>query len=341
VSTLPWPERVEAAHQYLVGRGHVDPIVAVSTPEGRHRAGDADARCEIGSVTKVFTSLLLAELARTAMVHLDDTVADHVPDGTRMARGVAGITLEHLACHRSGLPRLPPGVLTRSLSRTALADPYADIDEDRLLAALARTRVRGTPGQAPVRYSNFGVGLLGMLLGRATGMGYEQALMTHVITPLGLGSTSFLDTPLHQGHHRGKPVGPWHMAAMAGAGGLRAPANDLLTLLETVRGGGGPLADAIAETLKPRSERSRLGVGLGWFLLGDGDVLMHDGGTLGTRSEVRLERHSGTAVVVLGDDRRGTARAAGMLLNPLSAAAAVEFSPEELDPEPSEGHPRA
>ena len=56
--------------------------------------------------------------------------------------------------------------------------------------------------------------------------------------------------------------------------------------------------------------------GLGWFLLGDGDVLMHDGGTLGARSEVRLERHSGTAVVVLGDGRRGTARAAGMLLNP-------------------------
>jgi CubicO group peptidase (beta-lactamase class C family) len=165
--------------------------------------------------------------------------------------------------------------------------------------------------------------------------------MTHVITPLGLGSTSFLDTPLHQGHHRGKPVGPWHMAAMAGAGGLRAPANDLLTLLETVREGGGPLADAIAETLKPRSERRRLGVGLGWFLLGDGDVLMHDGGTLGARSEVRLERHSGTAVVVFGDGRRGTARAAGMLLNPLSAAAADEFSPEELDPEPSAGHPRA
>ena len=80
-----------------------------------------------------------------------------------------------------------------------------------------------------------------------------------------------------------------------------------------------------------------MGVGLGWFLLGDGDVLMHDGGTLGARSEVRLERHSGTAVVVLGDGRRGTARAAGMLLNPLSAAAAAEaVSPEELDPEPSE-----
>ncbi len=315
-TSLPWPERVAASHEYLVSRGHVDPIVAVSTPDGRHQVGDADARCEIGSITKVFTCLLLAELAQAGEVHLEDRVADLLPDGTRLARGVDRITLEHLACHRSGLPRLPPGLMSKGMSRSAMADPYAAIDADLLIAALARTRVRGAPGQAPVRYSNFGVGLLGLLLGQVTGLGYEQTLMTRVIGPLGLESTSFDDAPLHQGHHRGKPVPPWHLAALAGAGGLRAPANDLLRFLETIRDGVGPLADAIAETLRPRSERGRMGVGLGWFLLGDGDVLMHDGGTLGARSEVRLERHSGTAVVVLGDGRRGTARAAGMLLNP-------------------------
>lgn len=315
-SSKPWPERVAAAHEYLVSRGHIDPIVAVSTPAGRHEAGDPDARCEIGSITKVFTCLLLAELARTGEVRLDDRVADLLPDGTRLARGVDRITLEHLACHRSGLPRLPPGLMPKGMSRTTMADPYADLDADRLIAALARSRVRGAPGQAPVRYSNFGVGLLGLLLGRVTGLDYEQTLMTRVIGPLGLASTSFDDTALHQGHNRGKPVPPWHMAALAGAGGLRAPASDLLSFLETIREGGGELQDAIAETLRPRSERGRMGVGLGWFLLGDGDVLMHDGGTLGARSEVRLERHSGTAVVVLGDARRGTARAAGMLLNP-------------------------
>ena len=313
---LAWPERVKAAHQHLVSRGHVDPIVAVSTPGGRHHCGDIDARCEIGSITKVFTSLLLAELVRTGEVRLDDKVANLVPEGTRLARGVDLISLEHLACHRSGLPRLPPGVMAKSMSRNALADPYAEIDDSRLLASLAQTRVRGTPGQAPVRYSNFGVGLLGMLLGRVTGLGYEQTLRARVIDPLGMAATSFDDTPLHQGHHRGKPVSPWHMAALAGAGGVRAPAEDLLVFLEAVRDGGGPLDAAIAETVKPRTDQGRLRVGLGWFLLGDGDVLMHDGGTLGARSEVRLERHSGTAVVVLGDDRRGTARAAAMLLNP-------------------------
>lgn len=312
----PWPERVSDAHSYLVRRGHVDPIVAVSTPAGRHHTGDDAARCEIGSVTKVFTSLLLAELARSGHVRLDDRLPGLLPPGTPLAPGVDGITLENLASHRSGLPRLPPGLFPRSVSRSARVDPYADVDSDRLIGALARTRLRGAPGDAPVRYSNFGAGLLGLLLGRATGLGFEESLMTDVIAPLGLTATSFADEPLRQGHHRGRDVPPWHLAAMAGAGGLRAPASDLLAFLESVRGGGGPLDEAIAETVRPRSERGPVRVGLGWFLLGGGEVLMHDGGTLGARSEVRLERHSGTAVVVLGDGRRGTARAASMLLNP-------------------------
>ncbi len=311
-----WPDRVGAAHRYLVARGHVDPIVAVSTATGHHHVGDVTARCEIGSVTKLFTALLLAELARTGDVALDDRVPALLPAGTPLAPGVADITLEHLASHRSGLPRLPAG-MPRGFSRSARADPYSAIDSDRLLRSLASTTVRGTPGQVPVRYSNYGFGLLGLLLGRATGLGYQDTLMEAVIGPLGLQATSFADSPLHQGHHRGRPVGPWHLGAMDGAGGLRAPATDLLILLETVRDQAGPLGAAIAETLRPRSTRGHSGVGLGWFMLGGTDLLMHDGGTLGARSEVRIERHSGTAVVVLGDGRRGTARAAGMLLDPL------------------------
>ena len=78
----PWPDRVTAGRDYLVNRGHLDPIVGVSTPTGRFSAGDATARCEIGSVTKVFTALLLAELGRTGEVSFDTKVADLVPAGT-------------------------------------------------------------------------------------------------------------------------------------------------------------------------------------------------------------------------------------------------------------------
>lgn len=262
------------------------------------------------------TALLLAVLADEGTVRLDDRLPALLPAGARLGRSLDAVSLEHLASHRSGLPRLPPGILARSFSRRAMADPYADIDADRLLAGLARTRVHGTPGNTRVRYSNYGMGLLGFLLGQALGVGYQRAATERVLAPLGMTCSSFDDTDLHPGRYRGKPVGPWHLAALTGAGGLRAPADDLLTLLEAVRDGSGPLAEPIAETLRPRASTGRVTVGLGWFLLGDGDVLMHNGGTLGARSEVRVERHTATAVVVLGDGRRGTGQAATRLLQP-------------------------
>lgn len=311
-----WPDRVAATHSRLVRVGHVGPVVAVSTVGQRFAAGDPAQRFEIGSITKVLTGLLLADLALDGVVSLSDRVPEFLPSGTRVAPGVERITLESLACHRSGLPRLPPGVFARSFSRRAMVDPYADIDGDRLIASLARTRVRGDPGQAGARYSNYGMGLLGFLLGHAAGTGYEQALTSRVLAPLGMAGSDFTDTAVHQGRHRREPVGLWHLAALAGAGGLRSTAGDLLVLLEAVRDGGSPLQPAIVEAVRPRGRIGRAEVGLGWLILGGGDLLMHNGGTLGARSEIRLERHSGTAVVVLGDGRRGTGPAAASLLAP-------------------------
>ena len=312
----PLPERVAAAHAGLVRRGHVDPVVAVSTLADPAAVGDLGQRWEIGSVTKVFTALLLAVLARDGTVGLTDRVPQWLPTGTRLASGLQRVTLEQLASHCSGLPRLPPGITARSFSRAAMVDPYADIDAAALIDGLARTRVHGTPGQTRVRYSNYGAGLLGYLLGQATGVGYEQTLTRHVLEPLGLPATSFTDEGLHQGRFRRKPVPPWHLAALAGAGGLRSTAADLLAFLAAVADGSGPLADAVALTLQPRGGSGRMQVGLGWFLLGDSDLLMHNGGTMGARCEVRVERHSDRCVVVLGDGRGGTARAAALLLDP-------------------------
>jgi CubicO group peptidase (beta-lactamase class C family) len=313
----PLTEHVAAAHAGLVRRGHVDPVVAVAG-RGEHAAlGDTRQRWEIGSVTKVFTALLLAVLDRDGVVAMTDQLPRWLPAGTVLAPGLERVTLEQLASHRSGLPRLPPGVMARSFSRRAMTDPYADIDRARLLEGLARTRVRGPAGHARVRYSNYGMGLLGFTLGEATGLGYEQALARHVLEPLGLAATSFSDDGLHQGRFRRRPVPPWHLAALAGAGGLRSTAADLLALLSVVRDGSGPLGDAVAETLRPRGGSARMRVGLGWFVLGGGDLLMHNGGTLGARSEVRVERHTGRCVVVLGDGRGGTSRAAARLLDPV------------------------
>jgi serine-type D-Ala-D-Ala carboxypeptidase/endopeptidase len=68
----------------------------------------ADTVFEIGSVTKVFTSLLLAEAVRRGEVELGSPLRDLVPAGVRVPdRDGRQITLEQLATHTSGLPRSP------------------------------------------------------------------------------------------------------------------------------------------------------------------------------------------------------------------------------------------
>ena len=311
---------VEKARSRLVAIGHVDPVVGLLTPQGTLVRGDEHERFEIGSITKVFTSTLLAVLAAEGTVALTDPVSRWLPPATPTVDSLARVTLENLASHRSGLPRLPPGALRASLRRGGTRDPYADIDEQTLLASLARTKVRGTPGQTRVRYSNYGAGLLGYLLGRAAGSDYRTALTQRLLQPLGLGATDFADEPLHQGRARGKPVGPWHLAELAGAGGLRSNAHDMLRWLGSVLDPPDWLAGPVAEMSRPRGRTGPASIGLGWFVHGaDPVVLTHDGGTLGARSEVRLDTSARIGVVVLGDARRGTPAAADGVLRALGS----------------------
>lgn len=272
---------------------------------------------EIGSVTKTFTSLLLADLARDGVVALDDPVSRYLP----AAPPVRGrpITLEDLATHHSGLPRLPAGLLWPALT-TQRRDPYARLDEAALAAAVTRTAPRRPPGKK-FRYSNHGVGLLGWALARAAGTTYADLVAARVTGPLGLTNTG-LEVPASATHRvaightwRRRDTGPWHLAALAGAGGLRSTAPDLLRYLAAfAEDHTGPLAEAAAETSRVRHRVGKLGVGLAWMVIpgGEGprkfrlrsDVLWHDGGTGGYRSFAAVVPATGVAVVVLTNQAR-------------------------------------
>ena len=88
---------------------------------GRVRAGapdlpDSGTIFEIGSVTKVFTGLLLADLAEQGIVGLDDPLASHLPAWVRVPTFKGHqVTLGDLASHAAGLPRDPKGTLRRWL----------------------------------------------------------------------------------------------------------------------------------------------------------------------------------------------------------------------------------
>jgi serine-type D-Ala-D-Ala carboxypeptidase/endopeptidase len=269
---------------------------------------------EIGSITKVFTATLLADMARHGLVGLDDPVWRHLPEGVRPPVRGREITLEDLASHRSGLPRLPKGMSWPAYSRNR-RDPYAPLDAAWLEAAVARTRPRREPGRRAV-YSNYGAGLLGHVLARRAGCSYDELVRRRIGEPLGLSDTGVAvdGGRLATGHSRlGRPVPHWHFDALAGAGALRSTAGDLLTFLRLHAGEPSePLADAASETQAPRMRRGRVRFGLGWVMLPPArrvpfELLVHDGGTGGFRSFAALSPERRLAVVVLANRVRGVA----------------------------------
>ena len=270
---------------------------------------------EIGSITKTFTATLLADMAREGLVSLDDPVERHLPPGWRVPRRGRAITLEDLASHRSGLPRLPKGLLATALTRER-RDPYASIDSAWLEAAVARTPPRREPGRR-ASYSNYGAGLLGYALAHRAGCSYDALARRRICEPLGMRDTGTdVDGGRLAGGHSplGRPVGHWHFDALAGAGALRSTAADLLAFLRLHAGEpAGPLAEAAAATHAQRARAGRLAYALGWLILPPRRGLpfrafFHDGGTGGFRSVAGFVPERRVAVVVLSSEVRGVAR---------------------------------
>ena len=171
-------------------------MVAVRAPgiEGAWHRGrlpdGARSIFEIGSITKVFTATLLADMAGEGLVGLDDPVQRWLPELPVRGRP---ITLADLTTHRSGLPRLPRGLLLPALT-VDRKDPYARVDPEWLEAAIPRTAPKRAPGERFV-YSNYAVGLLGWLLARRAGMSYERLVRERICEPLGLRDT-WVQTPM-------------------------------------------------------------------------------------------------------------------------------------------------
>jgi CubicO group peptidase (beta-lactamase class C family) len=309
--------------QRLVGHGQVR--------TGTKDRPDGATIFEIGSVTKVFTGLLLADLAHEGIVGLDAPLASYLPAWVRVpTRGGGQITLGDLASHAAGLPRNPSGTLRRW--RGDRANPHVALSVDELYAGLARTRLRRRPGER-VRYSNLGAGLLGQALAGASAQPYETLVRERICRPLGMADTMITPTGeqtarLATGHtRRGRPAPPLQLPALAGAGALRSTATDLLRFLEAnLDPTRTPLASQLERAQQPRLRAARrLEVGLGWLIAhppgAAGPVLWHNGGTSGFRSFVAVARETGTAVVVLSNTARSVDRLGLRLLKALTGAA--------------------
>lgn len=286
-------------------RGQDVLLVSGSTARRGAHPVRPDTRFEIGSLSKTFTALLLADMVVRGEVGYDDPVDRYLPPECAPR---ARITLVGLATHSSGLPGLPPG-LWRSAARTWFSNPYRAFGPRDVLAAVPRARLR--PG---VRYSNFAVGLLGQVLARAADRPFEDLLADRVLRPLGLTDTGCAPAPQVTGHWHGLRVRPWEIPGLAAAGGLRSSARDMLRYLAAhLAPGATPLERALTEVARPRlavpgadhqlclvwNHRARPGH----------ELVFHSGGTRGCTSFAGFSPQAGTAVVTLantGPTLRGT-----------------------------------
>ncbi len=248
---------------------------------------------EIGSITKVFTTLLLADMVLRHELELDQPVATLLPSGVSIPRRDGQpITLRHLATHRSGLPRIP------DLDGDA-ADPYATFTPDRLYDVLARHTLTQTPGTT-TQYSNLGVGLLGHALGHWSGLGYAGLLADRILRPLELTATRLGPAPaLAQGHDPdGDPTPPWRFDALAGAGALISTTRDLLRLLDAMMDPASFLCAATELMMRPAADG---GIGFATSAPTPPIDLWHGGGTGGFRSFAGCVRSARHGAVVLAN----------------------------------------
>lgn len=306
-------ERIDSQRQ------GVGMVVGVIEPQGRriiaHGSSDqhdprpvnGDTVFEIGSVTKVFTALVLADMVRRGEVALEDPVAKYLPTEVQVpTRAGRVITLQDLATHTSGLPRLPDNLRPRDAT-----NPYADYSVEQLYHFLSTYQLRRDIG-ATSEYSNLGAGLLGHALARRAGMDYETVVRSHVLAPLGMTSTAIALSPdlksrLAAGHDAQLQAVPnWDLPTLAGAGALRSTANDLLAFLAVALGRtDSPLAPVMATMLNVRRPAGAPGsdIAHGWMIMmrGDDELVWHNGGTGGYRSFVGYLRKAGVGVVVLSN----------------------------------------
>lgn len=330
----PLPPEVAASIRQRIDAGELAGVaIALIDPDGTtyhcfgqtaNQAGqpvDASTIFEIGSISKVFTAVLLEQFIAEDKLKLEDPVEDHLPDGVRMPQfNNKPVTLRTLAMHTSGLPRLPDNLESKDP-----LDPYADYTTELLYHALGSCQIEREIG-SQYAYSNLGMGLLGHVLERIDGESYEQLVVQRICRPLGMSDTRIELTEdqksrFAKGHNGRREVPPWRIRTLAGAGALRSTVRDLATF---VKAGLGltktPLTEVITRTCSDRlpTGMDDLEIARGWHIstrFGT-EIIWHNGGTGGFRSWCGFRPDTRRGVVVLSNSLADIDAIARHLLEP-------------------------
>jgi CubicO group peptidase (beta-lactamase class C family) len=327
VAAQPTGDRLTEIREVVRDRGkerktHTGIVVGVVDAEGRRTFGygqpqdggsrvDSSTIFEIGSLTKVFTGLLLAGAVEQDVASLDTPVEKTLPITVNTpAQSGKEITFRHLVTHTSGLPRLPA-----NFSLENRDDPYANYTIKNLYHAANKEELQSVPGTER-EYSNLGYGLLGHALARVQEADYASLVRSRIADPLDMSKTRIAvssadSSAMATGHDPvGRPVPYWSFTeAFAGTGALHSSANDLLTFLEAqlgLRTVPDRLAEAIDRSHTVLHEGEEDDIAYGWHVrsVNGRQTYWHSGRTGGFTSFMAFDPERKIGVVVLSNSAR-------------------------------------
>ena len=289
---------------------------------------DKDTIFAIGSITKVFTTILLADMFNSGLVNLDDPIEKYFPPSVKAPTyNGQKITLENLATHTSGLPEFPGSHCVSNFNGTDDEDSiqarlfFIECDKnytfDQLYQDLSNTTLTSEPG-LKFEYSTFGISLLGHILALKSGISYDRLLEEKILNVLGMNSTSIVlsdaqKSRLAIGHLNGQELPFWNTSRpIAPAGGLHSSVADMLKFASANLG----LIDTKINTAMKESHiiihDSRLGkafsnnytayVSLGWIIATDFgiQIVEHNGETAdGYNSFIGLNTSKERGIVII------------------------------------------
>ncbi len=279
----------------------------------RSDAPAADARFELGSISKAFVGLLAAEMMARGELKLDEPLSALLPKGASApAFDGRPIVLADLLTHTSGLPALPP-----SLGPGANpANPYANLRADVIYDGLGAVKLAAAPGTR-YAYSNWAFLMLSDLVAQRAGKPYDVLLAERVLAPLGMKDTVVArNERLLAGHMaNGRKTPNWDVpVAYAGAGGIRSTLGDMTLLARAMLGDvseGVPasLRSALATSRAPlRAVNPQLDVAMAWHLRKEprgAPWVFHNGMTGGFSSMLLLDVDKRRAAITLADASGG------------------------------------
>jgi CubicO group peptidase (beta-lactamase class C family) len=265
---------------------------------------------EVGSISKVFTATILAQLVAKEKIGWDHSINLYLPDQCRN-EALQQITISDLASNQSGFPKLPPFF---GLFQHDVQNPFASYPKSELCSFLYKF----TPN-SPVQgvYSHLNFAILEILLEHNLGMPFDEIADQYLFHLLDMNESSFgSKLPVTPGYHlSGKKAKPWDFQAFAASEGARSSLNDLMTFMQwnlALIEDGTPDTKMLVH-LHAEMIESDLGddlfMGHGWHITHPKkrlDVFIHSGKTNGHHASIGFCRQTNTGVVVLSNSSAGT-----------------------------------